>query len=295
MIQTFKKIKQLKRDKHSGSVEILNKLIRYLNDYLKKGETGPSQEKEKLIGLLESFHGHYNQFKALEHFLDQFILHLGQDGRKAWKNDAAGFIDQYVWKWENVNMGLARNFCRNIEVSGKHILLHSNSSAVRTLFEYMNDRNLRARIIQTESRPGYEGRLQASILSELGFEVFLVIDAAVTRYIPGIDMAIVGSDYIRADYFINKTGTHSIALACREYGVPLYVISDSRKLCPETGETANNEFEEARKPAGEIWDNPPYMVRPENYYFEKIPNKLADKFITEDRIISGQEMKKNIS
>ena len=46
--------------------------------------------------------------------------------------------------------------------------------------------------------------------------------------IVGVDMAIVGADSISENYFINKIGTHLIALACLHIKIPLYVLSDSQ-------------------------------------------------------------------
>jgi len=48
---------------------------------------------------------------------------------------------------------------------------------------------------------------------------------------------------------------------------------------------------EEPKPNSEIWTDPPEGINPENYYFETIPNKWVDLFITESESINGKEIR----
>jgi len=95
-------------------------------------------------------------------------------------------------------------------------------------------------------------------------------------------MAIVGADSISENYFINKIGTQLIALVCQHFKIPLYVLSDSRKLIPQS---VHFPFQEAPKPESEILKDSHPNIEAENYYFEEVSNEMVTAFVLEDRVL----------
>ena len=139
---------------------------------------------------------------------------------------------------------------------------------------------------------GCIGKIQAQFLAGLGYNVTLITDASVALYADMIDMILLGSDAIYKEFFVNKTGSHLIALVSQEFGIPLYVLADSRKIWNKQDLTSLSQtISEDPKPPGEIWTDPPDGINPENYYFETIPNKWVDLFITESEAINGKEIR----
>jgi translation initiation factor 2B subunit (eIF-2B alpha/beta/delta family) len=128
--------------------------------------------------------------------------------------------------------------------------------------------------------------LQAAVLNKLGYEVKLVPDTGFARHLDRINMILLGADAIFREHFVNKSGSYNICLAGKNAGIPVYVLADSRKfwfsLPPEHREM---QYTEKKKPGEELWKDAPPGIDVENYYFEKIPVKWADGFITEKEII----------
>ena len=178
-----------------------------------------------------------------------------------------------------------------IDLNQKLILCHSQSSAVREIFDAYQGNRKKVKIIQTESRPVLEGRIQAVNLLKLGYEVKLISDTGYSRHLDRINMILLGADAIFRDYFINKSGSYNICLAGKNAGIPVYILADSRKfwfsLPPEQREMQYNEI---KKPEEEIWKDPYPGVNIENYYFEKIPVDWADGFITETDILKPSRL-----
>jgi translation initiation factor eIF-2B subunit delta len=165
--------------------------------------------------------------------------------------------------------------------------VHSNSSALGHLFSYLKKQEISVNIIQTESRPAYEGRVLAKQLADLGYQIKLITDSNISRYMDQVDMAIVGADSISEGYFINKTGTYLTALACQHFKIPFYVLSDSRKLIPPS---AHFPYLESPKPEKEILEEPHPNIDAENFYFEEISNDMVTAFILEDQVLKGTEI-----
>ncbi|MFP4469052.1 MAG: hypothetical protein ACLFPE_00105 [Bacteroidales bacterium] len=268
-------------DKQSGSAAVLQKLIDVLDHWLmtyNRPQSAAGDLKERLPELHEKL-GH---FAVVAHFLDALEDFLNSPESDA-DNSPANFLEGYRNKWKNVNADIAVRAVRSLDLSGKTIMLHSNSSALVEVFRRMTANGWPAEIIQTESRPACEGRQQAEAIARLGFVVRFITDSAIGLYLSGADMVLCGADQIGRDGFVNKTGTYPLALMCREYMIPFYVLADSRKML---GRMLDREkLRQPSNPPEEIWKTEHPNIYPQNYYFECIPNSLVCGFITEKRFI----------
>jgi len=192
------------------------------------------------------------------------------------------FVTQYDNRWKNANSEVSMVAAEYLDCSNKTILLHSNSSVITSFFSKLNDMNVKASIIQTESRPENEGRYQAVKLANLGFEVKYIVDTAASFMMGEADMMITGADQVHKNYFVNKIGTYALALLCREKDIPLYVLADSRKI---SNTDANPQaLHTIQRPGSDIWKSHPEGITPVNFYFEPIPTILVKSFITEKGI-----------
>jgi translation initiation factor 2B subunit (eIF-2B alpha/beta/delta family) len=295
MFDFTEELNKIWNDHLSGSAEVLKKYV----DLLKKITN--LQDQNILLNLLFQSREHHSTFLVVKHFLDEMIRFL-KDDLPDWRNDLKRQIMDYETNWLNINERIASAAGSIIDLSNKTILLHSNSSAVKSFFSKHRAYAEKIRIIQTESRPLMEGKIQAEFLAGSGYQVKLIADSAIGRYAGSDGMSILGADAIYKDFFINKCGSYLIALLCREQGIPLYVLADSRKIWSMeglSGRRRQENFTGTRReklfseipvcetcraginPPDELWKNPPENVIVENYYFERIQNELVNLFITE--------------
>ena len=91
-------------------------------------------------------------------------------------------------------------------------------------------KNKKLEVIVCESRPKFEGRLMAKELANYDINVELITDAMMGLYVHKIDVAIIGADIILNNgNVVNKVGSSPLALLCREYKKPFYVVSTKSK------------------------------------------------------------------
>ena len=237
---------------------------------------------------LQKVTAHFPDLAVLHHFLQQFFDLLEEiethplPAEKSIKK-IERFIGAYNQEWkENIDLA-AEKMGRLVDFKHKKILLHSNSYTIHVLFEHLALHKIFPSIYQTMSGPVFEGKLQASILSDLGCKIRFINEAAIGRFINEIDFAVMGADNVFTDGFTNKIGTYPIALVCREAGKPLYVLSDSRKRSPIDFNTHTNAVFKTEAPRTELWTNPPKAITPVNYYFEFTPKELAAAYFFEDQ------------
>ncbi len=91
-----------------------------------------------------------------------------------------------------------------------------------------HDAGLIREVFVPETRPLLQGaRLTMWELSLAGIPARLLVDGAIPAKLRGgMDLAIIGADRIASNGdTANKTGSMGLALACRRFGVPLYVAA----------------------------------------------------------------------
>jgi translation initiation factor 2B subunit (eIF-2B alpha/beta/delta family) len=291
MTTLSQELEKIRDDHYSGSVEILQQYIDLLKHQYKKGDLRSSIDKNFIIKNLEQLKKNHPTYFLVQHFVNEAIQVIWES-KKAWDKNLFNFLKEYELTWKDVNKLIAARTESSFQLIHKTILLHSNSSALKSLFKFNRPDAAKIRIIQTESRPQAEGRVQARYLADIGYNVTLITDASIALYADMIDMVLLGADAIYKEFFVNKTGSHLIALVSQEFGIPLYVLADSRKIWNKQDYSGLSQtISEDPKPGSEVWDNPPEGINPENYYFETIPNKWVDLFITESEAINGKEIR----
>jgi methylthioribose-1-phosphate isomerase len=120
---------------------------------------------------------------------------------------------------------------------GARILTHCNAGALATaghgtalgVIRSAVEAGKRVHVLADETRPYLQGaRLTAYELSRDGIEVEVIPDVAAGHLIARgeVDLAVVGADRIAANGdTANKIGTYTVAVLCREHGVPFYVAA----------------------------------------------------------------------
>ncbi len=171
---------------------------------------------------------------------------------------------------------------------GETVMTHCQSSAVFEILKTAAEMGKTLRVVATETRPLYQGRLTAKLLSRVGIPVTLIVDGAARYMMPEVDRVLVGADAVAANgALVNKIGTSMIALAAHEAKVPFFTAAETYKLSPETmlGELILIE------------ERSPYEVLPEealksmrgvsvrNPSFDVTPPEYIDGIITERGVV----------
>jgi translation initiation factor 2B subunit (eIF-2B alpha/beta/delta family) len=283
-------LKKFEANNYSGSAELLEQYIEILLYWLDKNELQGSKDRTTLTDHIRKLQETHNTLFVLVHFYNQAIRIMNED-HENWKQNLLSFIREYRNYWSNVNTRLAKQAANIIELSQKVILIHSQSSAIKEFFENYTGSRKKLKVYQTEARPVMEGRMQATAISRMGFDVTLIPDVGFARHLEEINIILLGADSVYKTYFVNKAGSYNICLAGKNSGIPIYVLADSRKFWSSLpSERQEMEYFEEKKPAGELWDDPHDGLNLENYYFEKIPLNWVDGFITESEVLKPTQI-----
>jgi eIF-2B alpha/beta/delta-like uncharacterized protein len=173
---------------------------------------------------------------------------------------------------------------------GDRIMTHSYSSTVMAVLKEAFAKHKRIEIIATRSGPGRTGERIAQELGRSGLPVTFIDDAAMGLYIAVASKVMVGADRVCADGdIINGIGTYQLALAAKKAGIPFYVLCETLKfdLRLKSGEVDLEEKEpsEIVEP-GAL----PIGVRVKNPYFDITPLELVTGVVTEDGLLTPQQV-----
>ncbi len=170
---------------------------------------------------------------------------------------------------------------------GSVVFTHCHSSTVTRLLAKAKADGKNFRVICTETRPAFQGRITAREMVELGVETTFIVDSAARTFMPQADLVIVGADAITSEgNVVNKIGTGGIAVLAREARKPFYVVSELLKF---DAETLRGECEkiEQRSPE-EVWSEAPQKLIVRNPAFDVTPNRYIHGLVCEEGIIAPQ-------
>jgi len=147
-------------------------------------------------------------------------------------------------------------------------------------------------VIAMETRPYLQGaRLTAWELSHAGIPVKVITDNSIGIVLmkERVDVALVGADRItRKGYVANKIGTYPLALVCREFKIPFYVVAPTSTIDASI-ETGDEIVIEQRDPE-EVLNIFGRRIAPEGvdaiyYAFDITPPELITGIVTEAGIL----------
>ena len=166
--------------------------------------------------------------------------------------------------------------------NGDTILTHCNSMAALSIIKKANKSEKGIKVIATESRPRWQGRLTIAMLEEMGIETELIVDSAVRSAMNDVNLVVVGADVITANgSLVNKIGTAQIALCAHEARTGFMVAAETYKFSPQTimGELV---LIEERSPEEVLPGIAEYKhIRVRNPAFDVTPHNYIDIICTE--------------
>ncbi len=247
-------IDRICKDRESGSIALLNRLIPALGQELR--QEGFSMEH--LLAVIAEIRKQLGHFAAIENFLA--ALGVQAEGPDGDPGSALHFIDEYKAYWQDGAAKVAGNFLADFNPEGKTLLIHSHSQTLLSLLEELQKRQISFLVMQTLSVPGEEGRIACENYLRMGIEAELIDDAQIGGVIHKCGLVLLGCDALLPDEFLNKTGSRNILEMARTAGIPSRVVTESRKRITRPGW----KTEQATHPL-----------------FEWVPLKLVDAIVTE--------------
>ncbi len=194
--------------------------------------------------------------------------------------------DQFLKDLEDSKEQIAEIGAKRIR-DGSVVFTHCHSSTVTRLLAKAKADGKIFKVICTETRPAFQGRITAKELVELGIETTFVVDSAARTFMRDVDVVIVGADAITSEgNVVNKIGSSGIAVLAHEARVPFYVVSELLKFDPETLQGECEKIEQ-RNPA-EVWNEAPSKLTVLNPAFDVTPNRYIHGLICEEGIITSQ-------
>jgi ribose 1,5-bisphosphate isomerase len=160
---------------------------------------------------------------------------------------------------------------------------HSNTLAQALVSAHKNHK--RFSVINTETRPLYQGHLTSKQLSKAGIKVSLSVDSAILEDIKKSDLIMIGADAVTKKGVINKIGSGLIAKIALDLKKPLYIVTDSWKF-------SSKKINIEKRPSNEVWANSPKRIKVENLAFELIPKNHITAVISELGILTHKEFMK---
>ncbi len=172
---------------------------------------------------------------------------------------------------------------------GYTVFTHCHSSTVTRLFAIAKKEGKNFKVICTETRPAFQGRITAKEMINLNIETTFIVDSAARTFMGNVDLVLVGADAITSEgNVVNKIGTSTIALIANEARKPLYVVSELLKF---DSETLYGDYEkiEQRKP-DEVWKEAPEKLVVKNPAFDVTPRRYIHGFICEEGVVAPQSI-----
>lgn len=161
---------------------------------------------------------------------------------------------------------------------GKVVTVSYSGTVLSSLLHLSKD----VSVSVAESLPMGEGRMTCGKLLAGGHNASVFRDSMVPSEVQKADLVLVGADGVCPEGVVNKVGTLSMALAAREYKRPFIVLCSTSKLIPVL-EMDTMEGE------AEVED-----LKVREAVFEITPLELVTAVVTDEGVLSGEEMKKRL-
>jgi translation initiation factor 2B subunit (eIF-2B alpha/beta/delta family) len=258
----------IRNDRQHGARELLLKALHTLDEYLTRNS---SADPIILINELSNLRPEMVGFQNASRIIQKSSNTVAQSVKNLIK-----YLDSTS---DKIGQIAEKHFKTNLTV-----LCHSRSSILEGVLLHLHRSGKLAGLMQLESRPEYEGRLQAEILSEQGLSVTICPDATMALAVRKADIVLVGADILTPDgTFLGKTGCHPLALTAQAFDKPFYVAAELLKISDDVPD--EDKINADITPENILWESAGSGITALSYQFEFTPGKLVTAFITEQGIL----------
>lgn len=230
---------------------------------------------------------------AMKHFIVSFYCELEKQFERtkettSIKKNMLNFISTYHQQLQKDIDKIAEEFCKT-KPKPCVIFTHCHSSIVEKAIKELHKKGRVKFVVNTETRPLFQGRITAKNLTSAGIKVRHIVDSGTYAYAKllqqqGEDIIfLTGADVItnRGD-LINKIGTSQISLCLNSLGIKHYVLTTSNKIDPVSKWWKLSDVE--MRPSKEIWQEKNKNLEIKNFAFDITDAKNIFLIITEKGI-----------
>ena len=250
-------------DKTSGSSEILTNLNKFLLSSIK--------DKRLITESISTVSTRLSHFAIIDNYINELNRLL-----TAVDNER---LIKYLRSIEDDEKLIINEIFTKIYrklPSAKTLLTISKSGTLFNVLKLWHKNRTNLKIIITESRPAREGKLMAKELLKCGLKVEMITDAMAGIFVQKADAVIIGADAVLNNgNVINKTGSLALALLCKHYKIPFYVLSAKSKFVNK------KRFKIIEESSDNIWKYIHPNLATINIPFEEIEKELITEIISE--------------
>jgi translation initiation factor 2B subunit (eIF-2B alpha/beta/delta family) len=222
----------------------------------------------KTIRLAKVKLGHFEAFNS-------YLSDINSTMKEENKSELRDFLMSFSSKENKTLKAIFDNVYPKLK-KAKRVITLSRSGTVLSILKLLHQKNNNLQVVVCESRPKQEGRLTAKELASIGIKVELITDAMMALFVPTIDAAIIGADKVlKNGNVINKVGSKALAILCKEYKKPFYLVTSKSKLSKKI------IFNQKKESPYEISKDKVKNLSISNIYFEEIQKKFITKVFTE--------------
>ena len=286
----WNEIEEIKADNSHGSVYLSNQAVNIVEEFIARNSYRNRTELLQSLSKLNNALVRAKPLMALIYNRTRNVLEFIHDMPKEEKDiqtirSAALKSIKDQRSSAEKNLKAITRFGARLIMEHHVVLVHSASKIVESILLEARRLRKRFKVICTESRPLNEGSQMAYRLSKAGIKTKLITDADITRAINEANFVLTGTDRITETAFINKTGTHTLAILADKVNKPLYVAGETDKILLKR--TYPVRF--SQQNFQEVYDEKNSNLTVSNIYFEEIPLSFVDKMIIEDGIFELKE------
>ncbi len=194
--------------------------------------------------------------------------------------------------FENADEKIARYGASLIKENVK-VYTHCHASTVNRILKKAKGDGKDFVVVNTETRPLFQGRRTSGDLAKLGIKNLHYVDSAMRLAIKSSDLVMIGADSITEKKVYNKIGSGLVAETAACFNIPLYVCACAWKFDFESVYLKRETKIEERS-SKEVWVNPPKGVRVLNPAFEEIDPDLIKGIVSEFGVLKFREFVKRV-
>jgi translation initiation factor 2B subunit (eIF-2B alpha/beta/delta family) len=229
---------------------------------------------------------------AMKHFISKFLVYLEKnlDDKKR-KEKLVDWICEFKKQQVNDIYTLTHNVDK-LPIHKKVVVFtHCHSSIVVKSILELHKLGKLDFVVNTETRPLFQGRKTSKDLIKKGILVYHIVDSAVYSYAKMLlkegkkIIFFSGADVITKDFkLINKIGTSQISLALNSLGINHYVFTTLNKIDPLR--TYNTLKDVEIRNAKEVWDERELKILTQNFAFDITEKEFISGIVTEKGILT---------
>lgn len=172
---------------------------------------------------------------------------------------------------------------------GDTIFTHGCSTTVLSIVGNAHNNGKKIRVIVTEARPEFQGRLFAMAATDIGIPVRLIIDSATSVFMKQATKVFVGAIAVYpTGRVMAKVGTSIAALVARNANKPVYVAATTDRFSPERIFALISESDIHTGSSSLVFEQA-HGIEVSNPLYDLTPPEQIDAIITQNGAIHPKE------